>query len=274
MEPLAHDDLREQAAAYALGALTAEERLAYEAHLATCAECQAEVRSLGDVTVALAQTVPQVEPSASLRARILAYPSKSGASQPPSGEASGRAPSALPSWLALAASLALAAALGLYALQLRGRVETLEARLQDALARAQASESQTAEVRRVSNEMQSQIAVLTAPDVTRVDLAGLAVAPSASARAFLSQSRGLVLSASNLPPLPAGRTYQLWFITGQTPRGAGTFQPDAAGSSSVLLPVDPGTPRPQVLAVTNEPAGGSLAPTAPLYLQGSVPAAF
>ena len=195
--------------------------------------------------------------------------------QPPSRQRE----AALPSWLPLAASLVLAIGLGVYALQLRGRVETLETRLQDALARAQAGEEQLADARRVSNEAQSQVRmarsqleVLTAPDVTRVDLAGQSVAPSASARAFLSRSRGLVLSASNLPALAPGRTYQLWFISGNVPRGAGTFEPDAGGSSNVLLPVDPNTPRPQALAVTNEPAGGSAAPTVPIYLQGAVQA--
>src|SRR4029077_14041694 len=108
---------------------------------------------------------------------------------------------------------------------------------------------QIAEARRVSNQAQSQLAVLTAPDVTRVDLKGLQPAPAASARAFWSRSRGLVLAASNLPPPRAGRTYQLWFIAGRDLRSAGIFQADAPGGGNVLLAVDPNIPRPQVLAV-------------------------
>jgi hypothetical protein len=225
----------------------------------------------------LAQTVPQVEPPAALRARVLAYASRSGLpsesravelmTAPP---VSSERATTLPSWLAVAASLVVAAGLGGYAYQLRGRVETLEARLQDALARAQTSEGQLANAVRVSNQAQTQIAVLTAPDVTRVDLAGQPVAPAASARAFFSLSRGVVLSASNLPPLQAGRTYQLWFIVNKVPVAGGLFQPDTAGSSNVLLPVDPNAPRPEALAVTSEPAGGSTAPTIPLYLVGNV----
>jgi anti-sigma-K factor RskA len=277
MEPLAHDEWRDQAAAYALGALTADERKAFEAHLATCAECTAEVRSLMPAAAALAEAVPQVEPPAALRARVLTYATRSAlplehrAATPISTAAvpKGRA-STLPSWLAVAASLAVAAGLGVYAFQLRDRVETLEARLQDALARAETSEGQLANAVRVSTQAQTQIAVLTAPDVTRVDLAGQPVAPAASARAFLSRSRGVVLSASNMPPLQAGFTYQLWFIVNKVPVAGGLFQPDASGSSNVLLPVDPNAPRPEALAVTSEPAGGSTMPTLPLVLVGSV----
>jgi anti-sigma-K factor RskA len=275
-EPLAHDDLRDQAAAYVIGALTPDERKAFETHLATCAQCAAEVRSLTPVAGALAQTVPQVEPPVALRARVVSYasrserPAASGGAEPIGAPVQRERSAALPSWLAAAASLVIAAGLGVYAYQLRDRVETLEARLQDALARAQTSEGQLANAVRVSSQAQTQIAVLTAPDVTRIDLAGLEVAPSASARAFFSPSRGVVLSASNLPPLQAGRTYQLWFIANKVPVAGGLFQPDAAGSSNVLLPVDANAPRPEALAVTNEPAGGSTTPTNPLYLLGSV----
>ena len=91
-----------------LGALTASERQAFEAHLAGCVVCATEVRSLAPVAAALAQLVPAVEPSAPVRARLLAAVSRR---------------SSFPmSWLAAAASVALAVALGGYAAQLRGRV--------------------------------------------------------------------------------------------------------------------------------------------------------
>src|SRR2546422_10892964 len=67
-----HDELREQAGLYVLGALTPAEQAAFEAHLATCGECAAEVRTLSSVAGALAHAVPQSEPSPALRARVLA----------------------------------------------------------------------------------------------------------------------------------------------------------------------------------------------------------
>ena len=174
-------------------------------------------------------------------------------------------------WLPLAASLVLVVGLGLYAFQLRSRVSTLETQLHDALARADASERQIAEVRRASLEAQTQVAVLTAPDVTSVDLAGQPVAPAAQARAFWSRSRGLVFTAANLPALPPGRIYQLWFVAADNARiSAGLLAPDAAGSVTVLLTTSPAIPQPTILAVTNEPAGGAPEPTGTMYLIGQV----
>ena len=103
-------------------------------------------------------------------------------------------------------------------------------------------------------EAQSRLAVLTAPDVARVDLAGQAAAPSAAARAFWSRSRGLLFAASNLPPVPPGRMYQLWFISGQTPVSAGLFVPGAGGQRRRHPHVPVGIQAPAVMAVTVEPA--------------------
>ena len=59
-----HDQLAEQAPAYVLGALTPAERRAFEAHLAGCAVCAAEVRSLTPVAAALAHAAPEASPAA------------------------------------------------------------------------------------------------------------------------------------------------------------------------------------------------------------------
>jgi anti-sigma-K factor RskA len=74
-----------------------------------------------------------------------------------------------------------------------------------------------------------------------------------------SQARGVaLLLASDLPALPAGKTYQAWTIDNGTPTSAGTFEsqgdqtayelPDAAVTTGIV-------------AVSVEPAGGSDRPT-------------
>jgi anti-sigma-K factor RskA len=106
--------------------------------------------------------------------------------------------------------------------------------------------------------------------VARVDLAGQTIAPKASARAFWSRSRGMVFTASNLPPLPAGRIYQLWVVTAQAPISAGLLTPDATGNVSDIFNTPQDLPQPVAMAVTIEPAGGVPAPTGAMYLVGKL----
>ncbi len=72
------------------------------------------------------------------------------------------------------------------------------------------------------------MAVLTAPDLARIDLVGQPDAPDARARAFWSRERGMVFSASKLPPPPPGKTYQVWVVTTDP-------APSAPASSSPIL---------------------------------------
>jgi hypothetical protein len=212
----------------------------------------------------LAQAVPQVDPSPELRARVLSIAS----SRPPVATFGPARPVGW--WLATAAGLALAAGLAVYAAQLRGRIAGLEAELRDTRARAQAAQQQMADVQRTAADAQTAVAILTAPDVARVDLAGQPASPNASGRAFWSRSRGLVFNASNLPPLPAGRIYQLWVVTDQAPVSAGLLTPDAQGSFSDTFDTPVDIRPPLAVAVTIEPAGGVPAPTGERYLVGAL----
>jgi len=264
-----HNELREQAELYVLGALPPGERQAFEAHLASCPECAAHVKSLSPVTEALAHVAPQHDPPPALRARVLrsvsGSPVKSAPVPPPIRTSS----SAMLPWLAAAASLILAAALGVYSASLRSRIGALELRLQEATERAAAGEVQLADLRRVSTDAQSQLAILVAPDLQRIDLQGQPQAPQASARAFWSRSRGLVFTASNLPAVPPGKTYQLWVLTKQpAPISAGLFKPDPQGRVSARFETPADLPQPIGMAVTIEPDGGVPSPTGDKYLVG------
>ena len=65
-------NVHELTAAYALDALDVDEARAYEAHLAGCERCRAELASLGDAASGLAWAVESPAPPARLRAAILA----------------------------------------------------------------------------------------------------------------------------------------------------------------------------------------------------------
>ncbi len=252
-----HDRLVDLAGLYVLGALDGSDRRAFEAHLATCAHCTAEVRSFDPVVSALAVAAGPIDPAGAVRTMIVRRLQRQpGFSRP---------------WLATAAVALLAIALGGYAAQLRGRVGRLEAQLREATFRAEAGDRQMADARRATFDAQSSVAVLAAPDVARVDLGGQPAAPAASARAYWSRSRGLVFTASDLPAAPAGRTYQLWILAAQpAPISAGLLKPDANGGVTARFDTPLDLPKPVAMAVTLEPEGGVPSPTGEKYLVGVV----
>jgi anti-sigma factor RsiW len=266
-----HEELRSRLGAFVLGALAPAEQAEVRAHLAVCDECAAEVRALRPVVDALAWSVEPIEPPAAVRQRILSAIAPPAVMPAPKPAPVTVSRSMLP-WLAAAASLVLAVALGAYASQLRGRVQTLEQDLRAALLEVQAGERQTAQARLVAANAQQQLSVLAAPDVAQVALKGQAVAPQASARALWSRSRGLLLATSNLPALPPGRTYQLWVISGKMPPISDnwTFKIDASGGVTTMFATPSTLPPPTAMAVSIEPDGGVPAPTGALYLVGSM----
>jgi anti-sigma-K factor RskA len=263
----AHDEFREQAALYVIGALPEAERAAFEAHASGCAECAAELRSFLPVVSALAQSVPQVDPPPSLRSRVLGARVQPGPTR--TSEVRGARPRRSPAaWLSAAALLAITVGLGAYAVSLRNRVDGLESRLRGALVRLDTAEQEAVAARRLVASTQTPIAVLTAPDVKRIDLSGQASAPQAAARAFWSRSRGLVLTASRLPAPPAGQTYQLWVVTAQSPISAGLLKPDSNGDITAAFETPSTIPEPVAMAVTLEREGGVASPMGERYLVG------
>jgi anti-sigma-K factor RskA len=265
-----HSDLKDDASAYALGSLDPADRATFEAHLAECDECAAEVRSLRRVTAALAGTVPQPMPPPEVRRRVL----DSLAARPSVERGPRDVVRMQRSWLPLAAALILAVGAGVYAARLQTRVADLETRLQQALVQASAADRAVADARRVSTELQVSMGVLAAPDLVRIDLAGQPAAPQARGRALWSRARGMVFTASALPPLPAGRVYQVWVVTQPGPVSAGLLMPDVAGGGLTFFETPPDIPPPTAVAVTIEPAGGLPAPTGAFYLIGSPGAAL
>ena len=252
--------LAEQAELYALGALSAADRAEFEAHLAVCPACAAEVRALESVATSLGRSNAEAAPSPAVRQRVMTAVQRDASPRRSGGGAA---------WLAMAAALLLAIGSAIYATQLRGEVASLEARLRDAVVRAEASEQRVADLQRRTDRAASMLAVVLAPDVARVELAGQPAAPSASARAYWSRARGLVIEAANLPPLPSGRTYQLWVLTAQpAPISAGLLRPDANGAASAVFNTPPDIPTPTAMAVTIEPDGGVPSPTGDKYLVG------
>jgi anti-sigma-K factor RskA len=261
-----HDE-QALASAYVLGALDAAEHRAFEAHVATCADCVDELRSLARVADALAYAAPARTPLPRVRTRVLdsiAAGTSSALGEPTHGQATPVR------WLPLAAAIAVTAALAWYAAVLQGRLSDLESRLASAERRALAAETATRQAHQAAERAGLAMAVLAAPDLARIDLAGLTPAPRASARALWSRDRGMVFTTANLPPAPAGRVYQVWVVTADARISAGLLPPQSSGDAAAIFQTPADIAPPVAVAVTLEPAGGVPQPTGDMYLIGKV----
>jgi anti-sigma-K factor RskA len=144
------------------------------------------------------------------------------------------------------------------------RFTTLEHQAQDASQKMDA-------LSKVLNERIQLEQVLDAPDLQVTRLAPIGPTAGAHAVIVISKASGAaVLRANGLEAPPAGKTYELWWITRQKgPVEAATFS--AESGKEVLTKVDPPPAGDRVMAsaVTLEPAGGMPKPTGVMYLKGS-----
>ena len=174
-------------------------------------------------------------------------------------------------WLPLAAAALLAVAVWGVAGQtrLRGELERLTAE-RDRLARQVAVLDHEVTLAREAAERASQaLQVVAAPGVKSVVLTGLGPAPQAKGQTYVNPRQGGALFyAFDLPALPQGKTYELWYIAAGKPVPAGTFAVDPQGAASVRVERVPDVASIEAWAVTVEPAGGVPQPTGAMVLKG------
>jgi len=271
--PTGHDAVRELLALAALDALSPAERHALEVHLTTCDECRRELAALRDGVASIAGLLPAramvPEREAAMRARLMsraiedrARVTPLRAPSPTSPTSHAGAPPSSTNWLAAAAFLLAAAAIT-YGLAERGAVTQLTAQV-DALR-----DTASARQHRLTDQ-QSVLDALTGPGVRVID-ASASSARQPYARMFWDQPRNhWTLVAYNLPATAPGHTYQLWLVTrDQKKVSAGTFEPKSNGSAIVRATYSLAPDSLAAIAVTNEPAGGSLQPTTTPFLVGA-----
>jgi hypothetical protein len=141
---------------------------------------------------------------------------------------------------------------------------------QIAATRADA-DRQIAEARQAAQKAQIVSNVLAAPDLIRYSLTGTEPAAGAYGQVLWSRSRGLVLSASHLPPASAGRIYHAWLGTNAAPVSAGSFAPDSDGRATLVTENPPNVPVPvTAIFVTVEAAAGASTPSSPPVLARAV----
>lgn len=115
-------------------------------------------------------------------------------------------------------------------------------------------------------QLQSQVALLSAPGMKSIELKGMDVAPDAKAMAYANTSTGEVyLEIMNLPAAPDGMQYQFWGIVDGKPVGAGMIPLDDTTGIHPMTTV----PNAVAYAISLEPKGGSAQPTGKIYVMGN-----
>ncbi|WP_433129287.1 anti-sigma factor [Micromonospora sp. CA-240977] len=229
-------DIHTLAGAYALNAVDELEGAAFERHMADCEPCRVEVAELRETAARLAdETVVEATPPA-LRERTLAQVARTPQLRADAGTSARRHGGR---WrqIAVAAAATIVVAGGASAV-----TWTVS---NDRISDEQASSSEARQI----------AAVLDAPDA-RVFERSLQPGGAATVVVSRDRDRGVVL-LRDLPEAGPGRIYELWLIRGSQPRKVGQLAEGVRASTTVIGPVaEAGT-----FGVSNEPAGGSAAPT-------------
>lgn len=126
---------------------------------------------------------------------------------------------------------------------------------------AGATQRAVADALALATRSSRMIEIIAAPDARRLDLLGKAAAPAATGQALWSRSRGVILSATRVPPPPAGEVYQVWLSMSTGPVSLGFASPDAQGRVGATFELPPGAAGTVAgFLVSREPAGGSSTP--------------
>jgi hypothetical protein len=240
------EQLRDSYELYALGLADEPEQTAILEHLGDrCPVCSDGVNHARALNASVLALAPDAAPPARLRRRIMA--------------SIGAEPERQWGWSWVWA--AAAAAFAIVAFVYMGQVRETNRQLAYARSELGRTASELTNTAADRSRLEQAIQLLEQPDTEQVSFGGAAAQPPRG-RVILNPRRGVLLIAANLPPVAAGRTYEMWLLpkTGG-PRPAGLFQSAATGTAIHFLPgaVD----RSQIagVAVSVEPATGSLSPT-------------
>lgn len=243
-------DIHTLSGAYALDALDAAERAAFERHLESCEQCRDEV---GSFAAALAVVVDESEqaPPGSLRDSVLGAISNVRPLPPTTDRAGEDVVVALRPRPRRRLTTALGVAAAVLGIALAGAVWRNIA-LQDQVSQVTAAASDVS-------------AILTAPDA---HMATATASTGGSATMVMSSSVGrAALITDGLAPVPSGMTYQVWYVS-----DAGAVPAGFVGTGSTEATVLDGTPvGAAAVGVTVEPAGGSPQPTSQPFLTIPLP---
>jgi anti-sigma-K factor RskA len=226
----AHDRWADAAGAYVLGAMAPDEREQFEGHLATCPACREEVDELRPAAEALPMAAPPMLPPAALKDRIMAEVEREASLLAQAGPAADRPPEAA------APRRRRFGSLGLWRLAPVAAAFLIVGVL---LGGALGGGSK---------------------DVS-FDRAGATLKIDGDSA---------TLVAEDLPAPPAGKVYEVWIQPkgGKVQATSALFTPRSDGSAAAAIPG--GVSDGDKVMITDEPPGGSDAPTGTLLMAADV----
>jgi hypothetical protein len=260
--------------AYALGALDPPERAVLETHLATgCAECISAIWEARRLVAQLAYLAPEASASDMLKGRLMQTVRSEAKSSSPASTAARTTPSGIPYWLSagIAALLLLTLYFAWDAHRLKEELRASKERNQQNEQMVASTQGERATTQQKLAAMEEQMAkmrrenaILTDPASVKITLAAQKIqAPQMVA--MWHAKYGIVLTGQKVPMPSGNRVLQLWLIPkapGGKPMPSMTVRPDANGNFVILVSNPPASGgETKALAITEEPAGGSAAPT-------------
>jgi anti-sigma-K factor RskA len=154
-------------------------------------------------------------------------------------------------WVAAAAMLIVAVGVTLWALAVQNKYD-----------------DQSREMRAQSTEI-AQIRTNSNASAFTITATGDGPAQAGGTLFYSPKDQQAVLVLANLPAAKANSVYQLWYIKGSSaPAPGATFKPNADGS--LVFKTNASINSFDVVALTEEPAGGSTTPTMPILMTGTV----
>jgi anti-sigma-K factor RskA len=230
------EEFEELSGAYALDAVTSDEREAARAHLAGCADCTRRLQELRAVVDLLPYTVRQVNPSASLKGRLFeAIHMENTPTQPQSVPIDQRQ---RPRRRWSTQLLAIAAVLMLL---LFGGMTAWNVSLQQ----------QKSVLQQQNSSLEQEVASLQHQVALAYQLHGIATAQGASGKLiYIPEQNITLLVIKGLPKLRGTQVYQGWLIHGKQPTSIGLLSMENGVASVIYAGTIAGY---QVAAVSREP---------------------
>jgi len=206
------------------------------------------LRKASIFTSSLSYLAPESKPSATVRRRLLL---------------SAGAPERGVGWAWIFGLAAACLALLVITFNIRQDVERRETQISELRLRLDSSEKLVAQAKDLYD-------LLRQPSTLNVKFGDNQLTPPRG-QVFINRERGVLLFAGNLPAMPIGKIFEMWFVPkgGGAPIPAGLFR----GENGQGIHFRPGAVDPlqiAAIAVTLEPEAGSTTPTMPILIAAPV----